>query len=131
MWQPLWPDRAATDVPITHVTNGVHLPTWLSAEIAEMYETYLGADWAGRHDEQELCALIDDIPDEDVWQTRRKMKQRLATAMTLRAQDCWASGRCNAQQALAMGALIEPPSDSFVASPSTSAQLFSFTTWND
>ncbi|MFC2008435.1 alpha-glucan family phosphorylase [Chloroflexota bacterium] len=108
MWQPLWPDRAAADVPITHVTNGVHLPTWLSAEIVEMYETHLGTDWMARHDEQELCDIIENIPDEEVWQTRRKMKQRLTTAMTLRAQDCWASGRCNAQQALAMGALFEP-----------------------
>jgi len=108
MWQPLWPDRATEDVPITHVTNGVHLPTWVSAELRDMYAEYLGPDWEARHDEQELCDIIEDIPDEVLWHTRRKMKQRLITAMTLRAQDCWASGRCNAQQALAMGALFEP-----------------------
>ena len=108
MWHGLWPEVPEDEVPITHVTNGVHLPTWLDAELAELYDRYLGHDWMSRHDEQALWLGLQDIPDEELWRVRRKLKRRLITAMTLRAQDCWASGRCNAQQALAMGALFEP-----------------------
>ncbi|MBN1856446.1 MAG: alpha-glucan family phosphorylase [Dehalococcoidia bacterium] len=108
MWHGLWPNVPEGQVPITHVTNGVHVPTWLAAELADLYDKYLGSDWMSRHDEVAMWQGISEIPDEELWQVRRKLKQRLITAMTLRAQDCWASGRCSAQQALAMGALFEP-----------------------
>ena len=108
MWQPLWPDRAAADVPIRHITNGVHVPTWLANEYVELFDGYLGAGWATHHDDPAVWERLEDIPDEEIWSVHRKLKQRLITAMTLRAQDCWASGRCDAQQAIAMGALLEP-----------------------
>jgi len=108
MWHSLWPDRAEEDVPITHVTNGVHLPTWLAAEVAELYDRHLGKDWLAHSDDASLYEKIRNIPDKELWAARREVKQKLITQMTLRAQDCWASGRCNGQQALAMGALFEP-----------------------
>jgi len=108
MWHSLWPDRTEDEVPISSVTNGVHLPTWLAAEIAELYDRHLGKDWMARSDEPALYEKIRNIPDKELWAARREVKQKLITAMTLRAQDCWASGRCNGQQALAMGALFEP-----------------------
>jgi glycogen phosphorylase len=108
MWHSLWPDRAEDEVPITHITNGVHLPTWIAAEIAELYDRHLGKDWMARSDDPAIYQKIANIPDRELWAARRDVKQKLITAMTLRAQDCWASGRCNGQQALAMGALFEP-----------------------
>lgn len=108
MWQGLWPDTPEESVPISHVTNGVHPPTWLSAELAELYCRHLGHDWAERHDDAALWQKLNEISDEELWAARRKQKQRLITAMALRGQECWASGRCTPQQALAMGALFEP-----------------------
>jgi len=108
MWHSLWPDRTEDDVPITHVTNGVHLPTWLAAEFADLYDRHLGKEWMARSDEPSLYEKIRNIPDKELWAARREVKQKLITAMTLKSQDCWASGRCNGQQALAMGALFEP-----------------------
>ncbi len=108
MWHSLWPDRTEDEVPISHVTNGVHLPTWIAAEFAELYDRHLGKDWMARSDDPSLYEKIRNIPDRELWAARREVKQKLITAMTLRAQDCWASGRCNGQQALAMGALFEP-----------------------
>ena len=107
MWHSLWPDIPVEDVPIIHVTNGVHLPTWLAAEIAELYDMYLAPDWLLTHDDPLVWERIDRIPDEELWQVRRRLKHRLIAAMTLRAQECWASGRCPAEQALGMGGLFE------------------------
>ena len=45
MWHGLWPDRAVEDVPITHVTNGVHIPTWLGGPMRELLDRHLGEDW--------------------------------------------------------------------------------------
>ncbi len=110
MWHTVWPECAEEDVPITHITNGVHVPTWLAAEIAELYDRHLGKDWPAHSDEPSTYEKIRNIPDRELWAARRELKQKLITAMTLRAQDCWASGRCYGQQALAMGALFEPSS---------------------
>jgi starch phosphorylase len=107
MWNPLWPGVAEEDVPIIHVTNGVHVPTWLAAEVAELYDLYLAPDWHSRHDDPLVWERVDRIPDDDLWRVRRRLKHRLITAMTMRAQECWASGRCTAEQALAMGGLFE------------------------
>ena len=48
MWHDLWPDRAVEDVPITHVTNGVHIPTWIGAPMRELLDRHLGEGWADR-----------------------------------------------------------------------------------
>ena len=48
MWQPLWPDRAAEDVPIGHVTNGVHIPTWIGTPMRELLDRHLGDAWYER-----------------------------------------------------------------------------------
>jgi len=108
MWHSLWPNRTEDEVPITHVTNGVHLPTWLAPEFADLYDRHLGKDWMAHSDEASLYEKIRNIPDRELWAARREVKQKLITAMTLKSQDCWASGRCNGQQAVAMGALFEP-----------------------
>ena len=54
MWHSVWPDKDVTRVPITSVTNGVHVPTWISGELDLLYSKYLGADWVDRHDDP-LC----------------------------------------------------------------------------
>ncbi|MFO8233288.1 MAG: alpha-glucan family phosphorylase, partial [Longimonas sp.] len=107
MWQSLWPESPVEKVPIIHVTNGVHVPTWLAAEIAELYDKYLAPDWLARHDNPLIWERVDRIPDEELWRVRRRLKHRLITAMTLLAQGCWATGRCSGEQAIAMGGLFE------------------------
>ena len=51
MWQALWPDRAVDDVPIRHVTNGVHVPSWVGAPMRQLLDRHLGEDWALRADD--------------------------------------------------------------------------------
>ena len=48
MWSPLWPGLPETEVPILAITNGVHTRSWLSAEIAQIYDRYLGIEWDDR-----------------------------------------------------------------------------------
>jgi starch phosphorylase len=56
MWHFLWPDRAEDDVPIGHVTNGVHIANWMARRIGRLLSTHLGADWYSHLDDQELWA---------------------------------------------------------------------------
>ena len=63
MWAPMWPGVARDDRPVRAITNGVHVPTWLSNEMARMFDDYMPADWRDRHDDPELWKLVLEIPD--------------------------------------------------------------------
>ncbi len=67
MWNRLWPTRPQDEVPITHVTNGVHIKSWVSNYNANVYNTYLGSNWAVNPDTAQLCEGISLIPDEELW----------------------------------------------------------------
>jgi glycogen phosphorylase len=77
MWQNLWPRVPANEVPITYVTNGVHLPTWINGDFAMLYDQYLQPDWRERYIEPRTWDLIQDIPDQELWEAHRRRKRRL------------------------------------------------------
>ncbi|HYZ85967.1 MAG TPA: alpha-glucan family phosphorylase, partial [Bryobacteraceae bacterium] len=79
MWQNLWPRVPVNEVPITYVTNGVHLPTWLNGDFAMLYDQYLQPDWRDRHVDPKIWDLIEDIPDQELWEAHRRRKRRLIT----------------------------------------------------
>ena len=70
MWHPLFSDRAIDEVPITSVTNGVHVPTWLAPPMRSLLDAHLGEDWLARADDPATWEAVDDISDEDLWRAR-------------------------------------------------------------
>ena len=91
MWRGIWPDRRADDLPVKFVTNGVHVPTWMSAEIRRLLEKYLGSDWIDRHDLQSVCDLVMGIPDDELWATRLSLRAFLFQFVRERARQRWTS----------------------------------------
>jgi starch phosphorylase len=77
MWQDLWPDLPTPEIPITSITNGVHLPTWLNGDFATLYDQYLQPDWRERYVDPRIWDLIRDIPDQELWEAHRRRKRRL------------------------------------------------------
>jgi glycogen phosphorylase len=77
MWHPLWQDRSVDDVPITHVTNGVHVPTWLGRPMRVLLDRYLGEGWLERCVDAEAWAPVDQIPDEELWAVRQEQRRWL------------------------------------------------------
>jgi len=77
MWQPMWADRAVDDVPITHVTNGVHVPTWLGKPMWELLDRHLGEDWLDRAADPATWAPVDEIPAQELWEVRRTQRAQL------------------------------------------------------
>ena len=77
MWAGLWPELPVEEVPITHITNGVHTGTWLSARLAELYDEYLGAEnWRAEPDVVDAWDRVVDIPDEVLWQQHQSLRHR-------------------------------------------------------
>ena len=107
-WHSLWPDKEEKDVSISSVTNGVHVPTWIAPQAARLYETYLDHDWLKRHDDPTLWEKVLDIPDEEIWATRRWLKNKLISAVNERARRRWVEDHVEPAQALAMGGLLDP-----------------------
>ena len=77
MWSHLWPDRLEDETPISHVTNGVHVSTFISGEFAELFDRYLGPEWYMSSRKPENITRIDDIYDEELWQAHERNRTRL------------------------------------------------------
>jgi starch phosphorylase len=108
MWNPLWPGTAPEQLPIEHVTNGVHLPTWVASEMAKLFEQYLGADWRERHDDPAFWEGVNRIPDEDLWSVRQALRQFLFAFIRERARHRWVRQGVSAGQVVAAGTLLDP-----------------------
>ena len=77
MWRVLWPNLRDHEVPISSITNGVHLGTWVSRDIAALYARYFGADWHERGDDPALWAKVANIPDGELWAVHEQNRARL------------------------------------------------------
>ena len=77
MWQGMWPDRAVEDVPISHVTNGAHLPTWIGAPMRALLDRHLGEGWMSRAMDPQTWAPVAGIPDEELWAARNEQRGEL------------------------------------------------------
>jgi starch phosphorylase len=78
LWQKLWPEDTIDQVPITHVTNGVHAPTWVAPLIRSLYEKHVGADWQFQlHDRTAWAQGISQVPDSELWAAHLLLKERL------------------------------------------------------
>jgi starch phosphorylase len=76
MWAALWPDRGIDDVPIGHVTNGVHIPTWLGDPMRLLLDRHLGDGWLGRADDPATWQALDRVADEELWTARCQQRAR-------------------------------------------------------
>ena len=86
MWRELWPDREGDDVPITHVTNGVHVPSWVGAPMRRLLDRHLGEGWARRTLDPSAFDAIDGIPDEELWDVREQQRRLLIDYVRDRSQ---------------------------------------------
>jgi starch phosphorylase len=108
MWHFLWPDRREEDVPISHITNGVHTGTWLARRMKLLYDHQLGEEWYDHQDDPHIWERIEAIPDEDLWEIRRHLKRKLVSYMRDRTRLQWIEGDIHPVQVIASGALLDP-----------------------
>ncbi len=77
MWVGLWPGRGEEEIPIGHITNGVHAPSWLAPGMRDLYDRHLGPDWQKHSAEPQIWAGIADVNDGELWETHHVLKTRL------------------------------------------------------
>lgn len=77
IFSSVWPDIPEEEVPISHITNGIHTMTWLSPSYKYLFDKYLPNGWQSKMFEQATWEGIDNIPDEDIWKTHMVLKTRM------------------------------------------------------
>jgi starch phosphorylase len=108
MWQSVWPGRPVEEVPILSITNGVHLPSWVSTTLKELLDEHAGEDWPQRHDDASVWGCLNEIPDGVLWRAHQHLKSKLLAFADARIRQQWRSGGLQASQVLASGALLDP-----------------------
>jgi starch phosphorylase len=79
MWANLWPWRSEEEIPIGHITNGIHVATWLAAQMRILFDRVLVRDWYLRTGEPEVWAPVEQISPGELWETHEVLKARLIT----------------------------------------------------
>ncbi len=109
MWQRLWPELDVDRVPIEHITNGVHVPSWIDRRLGdEIFNRYLGRTWLEEHDQPAIWQLIDEIPDSVLWGHHRFMKEMAIAKIRERARNKWRKSGSDLNNVMASGLLLDP-----------------------
>jgi len=87
MWTGLFRGKAEDDVPIGHITNGVHVPSWLAPQMFRLYDRHLGTGWNQRSSEAKIWEGIESVDDGELWETHLNLKSRLIEFVRRRAVD--------------------------------------------
>lgn len=77
MWSQLWPQLPEVDIPIEAITNGIHIPSWISNDLAGLLDRYLGKRWAEDPDNRKIWERVERIPDSELWRTHERRRERL------------------------------------------------------
>src|SRR5690606_35085570 len=77
MWRGIWPNVPEDEVPITHVTNGVHARSWLSGDLVYLLDRYLGSRWQNNPADQSVWQAVNEVPDEELWRVHERRRQKL------------------------------------------------------
>ncbi len=107
MSRSLWPNRDAESIPVGHVTNGVHLATWMATPIMKMLDEHLGPAW-GHSNDPALWEQVLTLDDETLWYTHSRLKNTLMRLVREEARRAFAARQMETTQLVGAGTLLDP-----------------------
>jgi starch phosphorylase len=108
MWHDLWPDRKTSQVPISHVTNGVHLATWMSHRMMALLDNHLAADWGNHLDDPALWERVLTLDDQILWFVHMELKGILMSFIREQARRRWTDEWKDSAHVVGAGTLLDP-----------------------
>jgi starch phosphorylase len=79
LWNRVWPQTPEDEIPIIHITNGVHFRSWISEEMKDLYLRYLGPSWRDEPADQRIWKRVERIPAEELWRTHERRREKLVS----------------------------------------------------
>jgi len=108
MWSHLWPDKPVNEVPILHITNGIHTRSWIAPGVQDLYDKYLKPNWMERLDEFDAWEGIENIPDKELWEVRTQLKRRLVDYTHDLARQKRSPGNASQARVIASSLQLDP-----------------------
>ncbi len=87
LWQNLWPSIPVEDVPIAAITNGIHVPSWITHDTHTLFDRYLGPHWPEDPDNRKVWSRVTEIPNLELWNTHERRRQRLVSYCRRKLQE--------------------------------------------
>jgi len=108
MFHDLWPQLPVWEVPITSITNGVHLPSWLNGDLSALYDQYLQPEWRDRFNDTSIWEQVKEIPDEELFEAHRRRKRRLVSFVRSRQTESAMRRQASAAEVRRAGDVLDP-----------------------
>jgi starch phosphorylase len=108
MWGSIWPGVGEPDIPVGSVTNGVHVPTWIASDLADLFTKHLGPGWVERQDDPALWDGVLAIPDHELWAARQALRRYLFAFIRERARQRWTEEHVGTPRVVVAGTLLDP-----------------------
>ncbi|MDD4636605.1 MAG: alpha-glucan family phosphorylase, partial [Bacteroidales bacterium] len=89
MFSGIWQGYFPEELHVGYVTNGVHMPTWTASEWKAVYGKYFDKNWINDQSNAKIWEAIENVPDEEIWETRMKLKNRLFKFIKTQFEDSW------------------------------------------
>lgn len=108
LWTWLYPHLPQDEIPIDTVTNGVHLQTWISEEMGDLFDTYLHPSWREEEEKPEIWEQLDRIPDGEIWRARNRNRYRLVSFVRDRYRKQLAARNAPSYEIAASNDILDP-----------------------
>lgn len=108
MWRDIWPDVPVDEIPIGHVTNGIHLNSWIAPEMGALYDQYIGEAWRNEPANHDVWRRIDNVPSDALWGTRDACRRRLVEFARVRLQSQYQRRGASRFQIGSVGSALRP-----------------------
>lgn len=108
MWNEVWSDKPVDEVPISSITNGIHVPTWIAFQLNDLFRKYLSPEWIEHQDDPAMWSRINDIPAVELWRTHAQLRHKLLSYLREHVRRRWTGGKNDATQVLTGGTLLDP-----------------------
>ncbi len=108
MWKDVWPGLPENEIPIGHVTNGIHLRSWVSYDMHALFNRYLGPHWRERTYAKESWEAVERIPDSELWRTHERRRERLVSFARNRVRKQWENRGANRRELMVANDILDP-----------------------
>jgi starch phosphorylase len=108
LWGNVWPGVPSAEIPIRHITNGIHTATWISHDMAGLYQRYLGPGWQEQPSDKEVWSGVQHIPDTELWRTHERRRERLVAFARRRLVEQLAKRGAGAAEMAAAEEVLDP-----------------------
>jgi len=108
MWHKIWYRHPVEDVPIDYITNGIHVPTWSSEDMAALFNSYLGPDWSEDPDNERIWEQIEQIPATELWRAHERRRESLVSFCRQRLSQQLARRGASNEEIMASAEVLSP-----------------------